>query len=188
MLSRHGRADEAIPYLRKAIRLIPDQRPQSDERQKYDEKQFHYDLATALLVQGKIDESLAEFHKTIELNSDDVASYNNIAWIRATHPDAKYRNAAEAIACAEHACGLLEKNEKTKKEPPPAALSHLLDTLAAAYAEGGQFDQAVQTTGRALTLAKKAGDKELLATLQKHRKLFEAHQPVRDVPKPGAGG
>ena len=153
-------------YLRKATRLEP-------EREK---KQFHYDLASALLVQGKIDEALAEFHKTIELDSDYVQPYNNIAWIRATHPAAEYRNAAEAIAYAQHACRL--SDQKTKGS------AHMLDTLAAAYARGGQFDKAVETTRFALALAKKAGDTELVATLQKHWKQFDAHQPVRDVPNP----
>ena len=49
----HGRVDEAVGYLRQAARLEPD------------EKQFHCDLASALLVQGNVEEALAEFHKTI---------------------------------------------------------------------------------------------------------------------------
>jgi tetratricopeptide (TPR) repeat protein len=166
LLFRHDRLDEAVDCLRRAIGLNPK------------EKKFRDDLAVALLVQGKADEALAEFHKTIDLSSDYPTPYNGIAWIRATHPEAKYRNAAEAIDYAQRALKLAEK-----KDCPPAGLSHLLDTLAAAYAEGRQFDQAVGTARRALALAEKANDKELIAKLQKHQKLFQARQPVRDVPK-----
>ncbi|MGO8688515.1 MAG: tetratricopeptide repeat protein [Thermoguttaceae bacterium] len=157
----HGRVNEAVGYLRQAARLEPE------------EKQFHYDLASALLVQGKIDEALAEFHKTIALDRDYAQPYNSIAWIRATHPAAEFRNAAEAIAYAQRACKLSQNRDP-----------HMLDTLAAAYARGGQFDKAVETARFAVALAKKAGDTELVAELRKHWKQFDAHQPVRDVPNP----
>ena len=60
----------------------------------------------------------------------------------------------------------------------------MLDTLAAAYARGGQFDKAVETARSAVALAEKAGDTELVAELRKHWKQFEAREPVRDVPNP----
>jgi hypothetical protein len=48
-----------------------------------------------------------------------------------------------------------------------------LDTLAAAYAEAGQFERAVTTQREAIRLIGKNDDYE------KRLKLFEAHQPYR---------
>ncbi len=72
----------------------------------------------------------------LELNPNDARAYNNIAWIRATHPDPRFRNAVEAVALATRAVELARDDVNS------------LDTLAAAYAEAGRFSEAVQTAAR----------------------------------------
>ena len=60
----------------------------------------------------------------------------------------------------------------------------LLDTLAAAYAEAGRFQDAVRTAEEALQLA--GGGKSALAeSLRKRIKPYGAGQPWRDSPPPG---
>jgi tetratricopeptide (TPR) repeat protein len=160
-LFKQHRTDEAVKYLRKAVRLDGGK------------EAFHFDLGSALLVEGNIDEALAEFKEAIRLKDDFAMPYNSIAWVRATYPDAKFRNGAEAIRYARRACELADENDADR-----------LDTLAAAYAEAGQFDRAVATARRAVAAAQKAGDKKHVAEFQKHLKLFEGRRPLHEALKP----
>jgi len=75
---------------------------------------------------------------------------NDLAWIRATAPDSRLRNGAEAVKLAEQACKLTEF-----KDP------QLIGTLAAAYAEAGQFEQAVENGERAKELALATGQSDV---------------------------
>ncbi len=93
----------------------------------------HISLALALADQGRLDEAIVHYQEAIRLNPDDPSAYNNLAWIRATHPDPELRNGAEAVRLAERACALWKDRDP-----------NLLDTLAAAYAEAGRFPEAVE--------------------------------------------
>ena len=73
---------------------------------------------------------------------DDVTSRLGLAWQLATHPDASIRDGARAVVHATAACELT-----AWEQPGP------LDVLAAAYAEAGRYDEAVETAARAATLA-----------------------------------
>ena len=55
----------------------------------------------------------------------------------------------------------------------------MLDTLAAAYAEGGRFDAALETLARALELARAKGHSEMVDKLRRRRQRYESHQPFR---------
>ena len=55
-----------------------------------------------------------------------------------------------------------------------------LDTLAAACAETGHFDQALATAQKAQEMAQAAGQKDLTAQLERRIELYRARQPVRD--------
>jgi Flp pilus assembly protein TadD len=53
----------------------------------------------------------------------------------------------------------------------------VLRTLAAAYAQAGQFPDAVQTAQRALQLAQARADTTLAAALRREIALYEARRP-----------
>ena len=55
----------------------------------------------------------------------------------------------------------------------------LLDTLAAAYAEAGRFDEAVATARKALTAATQANKEQLAKDIQGRLELYAARQPYR---------
>ena len=57
-----------------------------------------------------------------------------------------------------------------------------LDTLAAAYAESGNFDAAVETARRALNLA--GQNSELAGAIQSRLKLYQARLPYREKRAP----
>jgi tetratricopeptide (TPR) repeat protein len=95
---------------------------------------------------------------------------NGLAWILATSPTDSQRNGEEALRLAEKACKLTNNRQ------------HMyVDTLAAAYAELGRFDEAVKTMQQAIELVKQTDDKENLAAYEERLKLYEQKQPYRDV-------
>jgi tetratricopeptide (TPR) repeat protein len=112
------------------------------------------------------DKAIADFSEAIRIDPQDSVAYNNRAWLWATCPDAKYRDGKKAVDSATKACEITEWKE-----------ANLLDTLAAAYAEAGDFDSAVkwQTNANALNLdaqAKTKGEARL--------KLYQEKKPYRE--------
>jgi membrane associated rhomboid family serine protease len=99
----------------------------------------------------------------------NAETLNSLAWLLATCPDAAIRNGTRAVELAQRACKLDDwKN--------PA----LLDTLAAAYAEAGDFPQAEKWMVTAQ--ARPGGTDKVYAD---HLAAFRAGQPWReDVPTP----
>jgi len=108
-------------------------------------------------------EAVKWFGKAAE--SGEVKAWNALAWILATSENSAIRDGANAVAFAEKA--VAATNRKTPAD---------LDTLAAAYAEAGQFEKAVPTEQEAIALVQTAADKNDYTT---RLKLFEAHVPYR---------
>ena len=95
-----------------------------------------------------------------------MPAQNNLAWALATNPDPSLRNGMKAIELAQQA------NEFTGGKN-----LLILRTLAAAYAEGGQFTNALATAGQALQLAATEHNAPMINDLQAEIKLYEAGQP-----------
>ena len=125
---------------------------------------------------GREDECLRELDQVISKgNKKDliplVTAYEMRAWLRATSRDPSIRNGKQALTDAKQACKLSHNND-----------SQSLDTLAAAYAEVGDFEAAVEAEDRAIN-AQLVSDEFNIPTeniFQKHRASFQAHQPIRD--------
>ncbi len=129
----------------------------------------HKAIGQALMGLGRAKEATKHYRRALELRGDWPEVLNDLAWILATHEDPELRNGAEALRLAERACQL--QNYKV-----PA----VLDTLAAAYAEAGHFDQAVQTAQRALQLALVTGKVVLAKNIQNRLELYRAKRPYRE--------
>ena len=82
---------------------------------------------------GDYGQGIDDCNKAIQINPTNALGYNNLAWILAVCPDAKLRNGQKALEYAQKACEL-----SAWKDP------HALGTLAAAYAEVGNFEEAVK--------------------------------------------
>ena len=96
-----------------------------------------------------------------------AGSYNQRAWIWATCPEARFRDGKKAVESATRACELTDWKE-----------ADVLDTLAAASAEAGDFDAAVKWQEKAQGLYWDALDKEQgLARLS----LYRAKKPYRET-------
>lgn len=125
-------------------------------------------LANALREQGKVEASIEQYHRAIKLDPKSVLAMNNLAWIRATHRDATVRDGAKAVELAERACELTGYK-----------LGAAMDTLAAAYAEAGRFDEAIDTASKAIDLATAAGEGTLIGGIRERLELYRKGIPFR---------
>ena len=108
----------------------------------------------------------------MERNPDWAEPANNLAWLLAVSPDPRIRDPDEAVRLAERACAGDEANDH-----------HYLDTLAAAYAAAGRFDESVEVCRRAIRLAGEAGDENTLAGLRRRLDFYTDRRPFRrDAP------
>ena len=156
-LGEKSQIEEAISQFQQAIRLKPNI------------AEVHYNLALALARENQIDEALKQLHEAIGLKPDYPAALNNLAWDLATGPDAKVRDGALAVKLAERACELTHYQETI-----------FVGTLAAAYAEAGRFDDAMATAQKAVAIAEKNGEQEMLRKNRELLSLYEAHQPYHE--------
>ena len=101
-----------------------------------------------------------------DLPTDLSVAMNNLAWVLATHPQVKYRNGAEAVRYAKEAAAVAA-------EPRP----ELLDTLAAAQAEAGQFAEAAVTARQAIDLATARVQPDTADRIRHRLALYKAHRP-----------
>jgi tetratricopeptide (TPR) repeat protein len=189
-LARQGKFDEAIVHFRKALELSPGSAQAEANlgrallaQDKFDEAIPHleralqispglveprYDLGAALMAKGQRDQALAHWRQALRQAPDNLRLLNDAAWALATCADAALRNGNEAVTLAEHAVELTSGRE-------PA----LLGTLAAAYAEAGRFDKAVELEKRATDLATQQGNAPLAATLRAQLTQLQAKTPIR---------
>ena len=122
---------------------------------------------------GEYDKAIAGCGEALKIDRDSIAAHKNIAWIRATCPDPKYRDGKAAVESATRACEITRwKNALT------------LDALAAALAEAGNFEAAVIREQEALRLLGK-GQEHLRQQYESRLALYRAKTPYRD-PRPAA--
>ena len=118
-------------------------------------------------------EACAQYQRVLELDPDDIAALNDLAWILATCPDDSLRDGAKAVKLAEKAAQLCHSQSP-----------EVLDTLAAADAEAGNFSEAVQTVKNASSLAAAQNRQSLELSLQTRLSLYRSNIPFRDVESP----
>jgi tetratricopeptide (TPR) repeat protein len=108
--------------------------------------------------------ALADYVEAVKLDPKSASTYNHIAWLRATCTDEKFRDGAQAVENATKACELTAWTNAVN-----------LDTLAAAYAESGDFSKAVEWQTKAVEIGLPGRDDEL----RSHLELFKTGQPFR---------
>ncbi len=115
---------------------------------------------------GDYENALKDFAEAVRLDPQLAGAYNNAAWIHATCPDPRFRNGKAAVAEASKAVELSGNKWQC------------LATLAAAYADRGDFKKAQKVQEKVVELAPTDREKrELDARLDRYR----AKKPYRDT-------
>src|SRR5207248_7080159 len=160
-LLRH-RYSDAITFYDRALALLP------AANRAVDGSKLYFERASALALNGSYRAARVDLEKAIALDKNNLLAHNNYAWLLATCPDGSVRDGQRAV---QHARGA---SESLKHGSPM-----VLDTLAAAEAEIGDFRLAVKDEKRALSLEK--GDRSLY---NQHLQSYMNASPVREAPEP----
>lgn len=191
MLMSRGRIAEAEAHLDQAVilsrknpdawRMLGSARMQSGKparaveafeqvcRLQPDDAQAARALAYMLSQLNRYRDAALRLRGYLASHPNDAAVANDLAWMLATCPDESVRDGKHALELALQ----LTRN-------PQARQPSLLDTLAAAYAEAGQFDNAIKTMEEAIATAKSQNTPaDKLAPYQQRLDAYRNHKPHR---------
>jgi len=155
-LRKTGRIDEAVEQYRRTVRLEPDNAP------------AHNNLGLLLARQGRFAEAVAHYRAALAAKGDYHTAMSNLAWLLATCRDESIRNGQEALTLAQRLC----------RQSGYKQIGYL-DALAAAYAETGQFDKAVEIIERIIELLGPNADDPLKRKFRDRLKLYRSARPLR---------
>ena len=124
----------------------------------------------ALSRQEDIQGALKHWREAVEIEPSNSKYRYALAWVLATNRDPAVRNGREAVELAKRGVDLTKSND-----------APMLDALAAAYAETGQFSQAVRTARRAIELATHEKNARVANAVRIHLHNYESglayHEP-----------
>ena len=109
--------------------------------------------------------------KALEIDSGHMNAEVNLAWVLATSSNESMRNGVRAVQLAE---------DVARRVGHPNAI--VLRTLASAYAETGQYSDAIETAQQAIAIAKTTGNEGLAADLERNIAAYRLNQPIRSAP------
>lgn len=157
-LAQEGRYGDAEKHLAEAAALEPDS------------AEAHFNLGLVQRDGGNSKAAVESFRTALRLRPNLIEAAHQLARILATDEDATVRDAAEAVRLAEQLCAL------TRRRHPV-----YLQTLAAAYAEAGEFAKAVQAAKEAAAIARDAKAEKLLRDVEAQLRQYEAGKPHRAI-------
>lgn len=141
--------------------------------------QLEPENAQALVGRGDVrtdiglwEEAAEDYRQAIKQSPKLGRAYRGAAWLMATCPEERFRNAELAVASARQALALDGNGDYA-----------YLDTLAAAMASAGEFDDAKETQEKAIQIAPDAKANELRARLT----LYKSSQPYRTTSRTARG-
>lgn len=152
---RAGQRQQAVVHLEQAVRLDPQ------------DWQSYVVLAALAKEDGQPQAALKFLEAALAIRPDAWTVANDLAWLLATSDDPQVRDPDRGLQMAEQLCA--------QRDQPSATL---LDTLAAALAAAGRFDEAVAAVDRALAQPSSAAGQVLL---EARRSLYRQGIAYRDV-------
>jgi tetratricopeptide (TPR) repeat protein len=154
MYSEAGRTDDAIKTYGEVLAV--------------DAKQWRAlrGRADVYLNRGEQAKALADYLAAEKIVPDNSGVLNNLAWLLATSPESSLRDGPKAIRLATKAC------EVTQYER-----AHILSTLAAAYAETGDYKTAIKWSQKAV----ERSDGNELPQLKEELASYKEGRPWREI-------
>lgn len=116
--------------------------------------------------------AIADYDQTLELNPGFARAYDNYAWLLATAEEARFRDPRRAVSLAQKACDLTDNQN----------WSHL-STLAAAYAEAGDFVSARKWLVESHKLAPENQKQQLVKLVKLYETEINKRHALRDNPE-----
>ena len=156
LLAELGRFDEAMKEYATAARLDPT------------DSHTPYLIGKLLLKEGRDPEAVAYFHQAVQLDPNNLHVLTYLAQVLASDEDPKVRDGNAALAMAAKA------NDLTGGVQPA-----MLDAMAMAYAELGQFTNAQQSAAYALKLANAYDMTNDVVFIQQRLQLYQSNRPFR---------
>jgi tetratricopeptide (TPR) repeat protein len=186
-----GEYDKAIADYSEAIRLNPRSASTFANRarayenlEKFDKAMADYDRVIqiaprdsedysergiAYLAKDDYKAAVSSFRKALQLSPNNSYALGRLAWLMAICPSAPFRNGKEAIRMGMRACKLSQWKEPSR-----------IETLAAAYAESGDFDKAVKYQTQAINMKGEYGP--VRKDARERLALYREHKPWRGKP------
>jgi serine/threonine-protein kinase len=152
-LAGFGKWEEATAHYSRAAALKPQN------------VNYRYHVALGLDNQGQTASAMEAYRQTLALDPRFALALDRLAWIFATHRDARFRNGPEAVKLATQACELTDWGNPL-----------FLQTLSAACAEAGRFSEAINFANRAVNQAEATGDRELADNVRKLLELYRSNR------------
>lgn len=150
-----GHMEQALRHLDAAALLAPEDASVASCR------------ADLLVDMGRYAAAVEAYQRAISIDPGLVSAYRNLAWLQATCPNGRHKDASAALANARRALELSDAEDDIS-----------LDTLAAAQAATGDYRSAAATIRRAIQLAP-AGDQPVYA---ERLSLYESGKPFTSEP------
>ncbi len=151
-----GQSEKAISDFTRAIELDPDS-------WSFLYRAYAYEQA------GDYPRAIADLYKSIQLAPNESTAYNDLAWLFATCDNPVFRNGKAAEDLARKACDLSEWKA-----------ANYMDTLAAAFAEEGDYKEAARYEEQAISLSASGGTNRL--EMQKRLEIYRQNRPYRKMP------
>lgn len=129
------------------------------------------EMGTLARRSGDCRAAVEHFRMAVQRAPKSRRSANDLAWTLATCSDAEQRRPEESVRIAEMVVGSSEVRN-----------SSLLDTLAAAYAAAGRYEEAVRTATEASQLADADGNVALRDEIAGKLSLYRAGRPFVEAP------
>lgn len=117
---------------------------------------------------GRYSEAKRSLEAAVHLQPADPTTLNDLAWMLATSEDGRVRDGRRAVSIATKACKLSDWTN-----------AYALDTLAAAFAEAGQFGNAVKYQQWAINRLEPEDRKLQLTGMEERLHLYESGRPFR---------
>jgi len=147
------RYEEAIQSYKQVVEIDPNR------------ADAYYNLGYAYSKLGRYEQEVEAYRQAISIDPNELSSLNNLAWLYSTCPEDEFRNGKAAVELARRSLALPVPNNHGS-----------LDTLAAAYAECGDFEKAIEYQKKAIELA---GD-NAKPGYEKRLAAYRAKKPWRD--------
>jgi tetratricopeptide (TPR) repeat protein len=118
---------------------------------------------------GRYGDAISDYEAAVRVDPNYARAFSDLAWLRAACPATDLRDGAKAIEDANKACELTDWKDH-----------RYVSTLAAVYAEVGEFATAIKWQKRATDLLTEDNRAKWQAVYESRLKLYESDKPYRE--------